>query len=145
LVLPTHKKYQKEKEIYIMNGTIKFFDKKKGWGFIKADDGKEYFFHYTQIQMKGYKSLDNGDIVSFELNKDENNRICAVSVQPVLTLAMVLNELKNSNLHVMRIKDDKGVHGWYIVDKENRPVIDKEMDLVELGEYVGYKIVQASA
>ncbi len=36
-----------------MQGTIKFFDKKKGWGYIKADDGKEYFFHYTQIQIKG--------------------------------------------------------------------------------------------
>ncbi len=129
-----------------MQGIIKFFDKKKGWGYIKADNGKEYFVHYTQIQMKGHKSLYSGDIVSFGVSEpDENGRIHAVSVQPVLTLAMVVHELKKDKLHVMRIGDDKGVHGWYVVDKEDKPVIDKEMDLMELAEYVGYEIVQASA
>lgn len=127
-----------------MQGEVKFFDKKKGWGYIKADDGKEYFFHYSQIQMEGHKSLDSGDIVSFEVSEDENKRIHAINVQPVLTLAMVLHELKKDKLHVMRIRDDKGIHGWYVVNKSEKPVIDKEMDLVELAEYAGFEIRQAS-
>ena len=128
-----------------MQGEVKFFDKKKGWGYVKADDGEEYFFHYSQIQMEGHKALDNGDIVSFEVSKDENNRIHAINVQPVLTLAMVLHELKKDKLHIMRIRDDKGFHGWYIVDKSEKPVVDKEMDLLELAEYAGFEIRQASA
>ncbi len=66
-------------------------------------------------------------------------------MKPILTLAMVLHELKKDKLHVMRIGDDKGVHGWYVVDKEDKPVIDKEMDLIKLAEFVGFEIVQASA
>lgn len=128
-----------------MQGTVKFYDKKKGWGYIKADDGKEYFSHYTQIQMKGYKSLDNGDIVSFDVRKDENNRIQAANIQPILTLAMVLKELKKDKLHVMRVRDDKGIHGWYVVDKSEKPVVDKEMDLMELAKYAGFEVQQVSA
>lgn len=128
-----------------MQGTVKFFDKKKGWGYIKADDGEEYFFHYSQIQMEGHKSLDSGDIVSFEVSEDENNRIHAINVQPVLTLAMVLHELKKDKLHIMRIRDDKGFHRWYVVDKSEKPVVDKEMDLIELAEFAGFEVQQVSA
>ncbi len=129
-----------------MQGTIKFFDKDKGWGFVKADDGKEYFVHYSQIQMDGFKTLNADDIVSFEVSEtDEKGRIHAVNVQPVLTLAMVVHELKKDKLHVMRIGDDKGVHGWYVVDKKDKPAIDKEMDLIKLAEFVGFEVVQASA
>lgn len=127
-----------------MQGEVNFFDKKKGWEYIKVDDGKEYFFHYSQIQMEGHKSLDSGDIVSFEISEDESNRIHAINVQPVLTLAMVLRELKKDKLHVMRVRDDKGIHGWYVVDKSEKPVVDREMDLVELAEYARFEIRQAS-
>lgn len=130
----------------MMQGTIKFFHKSRGWGFIKADDGAEYFVHYSQIQMDGFKTLNADDIVSFEISEpDENNRIQAINVQHILTLAMVVHELKKEKLHIVRIGDDKGVHGWYVVDKSDHPVINKEMDLLELAEYVGYEIVQASA
>jgi len=130
-----------------MQGTIKFFDKKKGWGFItRESDGLDYFVHYSQIQMDGFKTLNTDDIVSFEVSEpDENNRIQAVNVQPVLTLAMVMHELKKNKLHVMRIGDDKGVHGWYVVDKSDHPVIDKEMELMELAKYAGFEIHQISA
>lgn len=129
-----------------MQGTVKFFDKNKGWGYIKADDGTEYFIHYSQIQMDGFRTLDADDIVSFEVSEpDENNRIHAVNVQPILTLAMILRELKKDKLHVVRVRDDKGIHGWYVVDKSENPVIDQEMDLVELAEYAGFEICQLTA
>lgn len=129
-----------------MQGTIKFFQKSRGWGYIKADDGKEYFVHYLQIKMDGFRTLNAGDIVSFEVSElDENNRVHATNVQPVLTLAMVLHELKKNKLHVMRMGDDKGIHGWYVVDKSDHPVVDKEMNLIELAEFAGFEIVQQSA
>lgn len=96
--------------------------------------------------MDGFKTLDADDIVSFEVSEpDENKRIHALNVKPVLTLAMVLQKLKKKKLHVMRVKDDKGIHGWYVVDKSNQPVDNKEMDLVGLAEFAGFEIVQLSA
>lgn len=46
-------------------GVVKWFDDKKGFGFIKAD-GIEYFVHYTNILEKGHRTLFHGDEVSFE-------------------------------------------------------------------------------
>lgn len=130
----------------MMHGKIKFFHKSRGWGFIKTEEGKEYFVHYSQIQMDGFRTLHIGDIVSFEISEsDENNRLHAVNVQPVLTLDMVVHELAKDNLYAMRFKDDKGVHGWYVVDKSNHPVVDKEMNLIEMAEYAGFEIQQVSA
>lgn len=127
----------------MIQGKIRFFHKSRGWGFIKTDDGKEYFVHYSQIQMNGFRTLNMGDIVTFEVSEpDENNRIHAVNVQPVLTLAMVLHELAKDNLYAIRFKDDKGIHGWYVVDKSNHPIVDKEMNLIEMAEYAGFEIQQ---
>lgn len=39
-----------------MNGTVKWFDTRKGYGFIVGDDGQDYFVHYSQIQADGYKT-----------------------------------------------------------------------------------------
>lgn len=129
----------------MMQGTIKFFHSSKGWGFIKADD-KEYFVHHSQIQMNGFRTLHADDIVSFEVSDpDENNRVHAVNVQPVLTFSMVIQELKKDKLHIKRNEDNKNAHEWYVVDKSNRPVAEKAMDLVGLAEFAGFEIVQQSA
>lgn len=47
-------------------GTVKFFNNSKGWGFIEMD-GKDVFVHYTAIKTEGYKSLDKGEEVEFEI------------------------------------------------------------------------------
>ena len=47
-------------------GTVKFFNNSKGWGFIESD-GKDVFVHYTAIKTEGYKSLDKGEEVEFEI------------------------------------------------------------------------------
>lgn len=128
-----------------MQGTIKFFHSSKGWGFIKADDSTEYFLHHSQIQMNGFRTLHADDIVSFEVSDpDENDRIHATNVQPVLTLSMVIRELKKNKLHIMRNEDNKNVLEWYVVDKSNRPVSEKAMNLIELAEFAGFEIVQQS-
>jgi CspA family cold shock protein len=51
-----------------MTGKVKWFNAEKGYGFITAEDGKDVFVHYSQIQSEGYKSLDEGQAVEFEIN-----------------------------------------------------------------------------
>ena len=48
-------------------GTVKFFNAEKGYVFIKAEDGKEIFIHYSAIQSDGYKTLEEGQKVQFEI------------------------------------------------------------------------------
>ncbi len=48
-------------------GTVKWFDGKKGYGFIAQDDGDDIFVHYSSIQTSGFKTLSEGDRVSFEI------------------------------------------------------------------------------
>lgn len=52
-------------------GRIKWFSNTKGYGFIQTESGKDVFVHYSSIQMDGYKSLDKGDKVEFELLSSE--------------------------------------------------------------------------
>ncbi len=51
-----------------MTGKVKWFNAEKGYGFISTEDGKDVFVHYSQIQSEGYKSLDEGQAVEFEIN-----------------------------------------------------------------------------
>jgi len=49
------------------NGTVKWFNESKGFGFITQDDGADVFAHYSEIQGDGFKSLAEGDEVSFDV------------------------------------------------------------------------------
>jgi CspA family cold shock protein len=53
------------------NGTVKWFNDSKGFGFISQEDGDDVFVHHTSIQADGFKSLSEGDNVEFEIVKDE--------------------------------------------------------------------------
>jgi CspA family cold shock protein len=61
------KAHEKIKEIY-MKGTVKWFDSDKGYGFISSEEGKDIFVHFSAIQVEGYKSLQEGDQVEFDVN-----------------------------------------------------------------------------
>lgn len=54
-----------------MQGTVKRFNKNKGFGFITSDDGRDVFFHYSQIVMDGYKTIEEGAKVEFDLVEGE--------------------------------------------------------------------------
>ena len=64
-------------------GIVKFFDNKKGYGFIKSDAGGDYFVHFTSIiSDEDYKKLDEGDRVSFEV-EDAPRGPSAINVRKV--------------------------------------------------------------
>lgn len=48
-------------------GTVKFFNNEKGYGFISRDDGNDVFVHYSNITGEGYRSLEEGQAVEFEI------------------------------------------------------------------------------
>lgn len=50
-----------------MKGTVKWFNAKKGSGFISDEDGNDVFVHFSALQMDGFKVLDEGDEVEFEV------------------------------------------------------------------------------
>ena len=51
-----------------MTGKVKWFDGKKGYGFITAENGKEIFVHFSGIVKDGFKSLNEGQAVEFEID-----------------------------------------------------------------------------
>ena len=50
-----------------MTGNVNWFDSKKGYGFITGENGKEIFFHFSGIVTDGFKSLNEGQAVEFEV------------------------------------------------------------------------------
>jgi len=55
-------------------GTVKWFNAEKGYGFIAQEGGPDVFVHFTAIQGQGFKSLNEGDRVEFELEPGRNGK-----------------------------------------------------------------------
>jgi CspA family cold shock protein len=53
----------------MVQGTVKWFNESKGFGFITCEDGSEAFVHHTSIQGNGFKTLAEGDKVSLDIEK----------------------------------------------------------------------------
>lgn len=54
-----------------MNGKVKWFNAEKGFGFIERDGGEDVFVHFSAIQSNGYRSLDEGQMVQFDIVKGD--------------------------------------------------------------------------
>jgi cold shock protein len=65
-----------------MQGSVKWFNSQKGFGFITTDDGKDVFVHYSGIEAGGFKTLNEGDKVSFDLTQGQKGDQ-AINVKPV--------------------------------------------------------------
>ena len=53
----------------LTNGIVKWFNGRRGYGFISPEEGDDVFVHYNAIEGEGYKSLDEGDQVQFEIGQ----------------------------------------------------------------------------
>jgi CspA family cold shock protein len=58
---------EKETHVERMKGTVKWFNNAKGYGFLGREEGPDVFIHYSSITTEGYKSLQEGDKVEFEI------------------------------------------------------------------------------
>ena len=63
-------------------GTVKWFNAEKGYGFISQADGADVFVHFSAIQMNGYRALEEGQQVEFDVNEGPKG-LQAASVRPV--------------------------------------------------------------
>ncbi len=63
-----------------MLGTVKWFNAEKGFGFIEREGGDDVFVHYSAIKSQGYKSLDEGQKVEFDVEKGQRG-LQAVNVK----------------------------------------------------------------
>ena len=61
-------------------GKVKWFNAAKGYGFIEQESGEDIFVHYSAIESEGFKSLNEGDAVEYEVSEGENGKSQAVSV-----------------------------------------------------------------
>tara|TARA_Y100000590_G_scaffold153328_1_gene176047 strand:+ start:340 stop:552 length:213 start_codon:yes stop_codon:yes gene_type:complete len=55
-----------------MQGQVKWFDSRKGFGFIELEGQKDIFVHFSEIQSEGYKTLRDGEKVEFEIEESDN-------------------------------------------------------------------------
>eukprot|EP00300_Choanocystis_sp_HF-7_P003625 c12759_g1_i3.p1 GENE.c12759_g1_i3~~c12759_g1_i3.p1 ORF type:complete len:509 (+),score=120.97 c12759_g1_i3:36-1529(+) len=64
-----------------VSGVVKWFDSRKGLGFVTDQNGNDIFVHYSHLQMEGFKVLYEGQSVTFRVEADKNGRDCAVDVR----------------------------------------------------------------
>ena len=129
-----------------MQGTTKWFNNQKGYGFITDSEGKDVFVHHNNIVMDGFRHLNEDDIVNYELGAGKDGREQAVNVIPVLTMKRVKDSLKEENLYVKTMKDAYKVTKYLVVD--NKDVLqtnEQGIDFLNLAAFAGFDTEGLSA
>lgn len=71
-----------EDEANMAEGKVKWFDEKKGFGFISMENGEDVFVHFSEIEVDGFKTLTQDQKVSFEI-KESDKGLQAIHVKPL--------------------------------------------------------------
>ena len=58
----------------MFTGKVKWFSPEKGWGFIIGEDGKDIFVHYSSIQADGFRTLEEGQVVEYEIIEGDRGK-----------------------------------------------------------------------
>lgn len=67
-----------------LNGKVVWFDNKSGYGFIERIGEKDLFVHFSDINCEGFKTINKGDLVSFEIGKNHSGEPKAINVTKIL-------------------------------------------------------------
>ena len=123
-----------------MRGTVKWFNKQKGWGFVTSDEGTDYFLHFSGINGSGFRSLESGDVVEFDLKETERG-MKAVNVTPILTREMVRDALSKDDLILRSYRNSLGIDKYLVFDSNNILQTDEHgMSLIEVAAYAGIDV-----
>ena len=123
-----------------MRGTVNWFNKERGYGFITTDEGTDYFVHFSGINGSGFRSLESADIVEFDLKETERG-MKAVNVTPILTIKMVEEALKKDDLFLSPYRNSLGIDKYHVVDKNDILQTDEHgMSLIEVAAYAGIDV-----
>jgi CspA family cold shock protein len=83
-VRPHGARRQQKEDPMSINGTVKFFNSDKGYGFIAPDNGgADAFVHISAVERAGMATLNQDQRVSYELEQDKRGKMAAVNLQPV--------------------------------------------------------------
>lgn len=74
--------YESRGNVIMLHAKVKWFNSKRSYGFITGDDGKDYFVYYQDINMPGFKTLEEGQEVTFD-TKETDRGISACNVTPI--------------------------------------------------------------
>jgi cold shock protein len=68
---------------FMPEGTVKWFNPDKGFGFITPDEGDDLFVHFSEIKSEGFKTLGEGQKVEFDVGDGKDGKKQAVNVRPM--------------------------------------------------------------